>query len=156
MRRSTRRNGSQTPKPDSSGKPLPGGPPQFAQAGDPGWYRPSDYPSKITDDDLSEAGLLPPGYVLRSRTREERQAFTAHKKWTIDVLDGKEEVPSAATLVDWYDWELYLSKKVMIEEDCWHFGMPDEIGLLFKRLRNEEDRRRLLAARRVSIYSEED
>jgi hypothetical protein len=156
LTRSIRRNGSSIRRPDSSGKPLPGGPPQFAEAGDPGWYNPSDYPYVIADYYLSEAGLLPPGYVLRSRSREERQIFTAHKKWTIDVLDGKEEVPSANTMTGWLDWELYLSKKVMIEEDCWHFGMPDEIGLLFKRLRDEENRRRVLAARRTSIYSDEE
>ena len=156
MTRSTRRSGSQTPRPDSSGKPLPGGPPQFAQAGDPGWYDPADYPYQIDDYYLSEAGLLPPGYVLRSRSREERRIFTAHKQWTIDVLDGKEEVPSTNAMSAWLDWELYLSKKVMQEEDCWHFGMQDEIGLLFTRLRSEENRRRLMAARRMSIYTDEE
>lgn len=108
----------------------------------------------IDDYYLAQAGLIPPGFRLRARSREERQEFTAHREWTIRALDGEEEIPSSRVMTGWVDWELHITERVMHEEDCWHYGMPDEAGLLFNRVRQEIGRRTTLAARRTSIYKD--
>jgi len=78
----------------------------------------------ITDSEYFAAGLIPPGYGLRARTRQERRAFDRHEKRSARLLRRGEKL-HAYKVAEWEDWELYLFMRVAKELNiawgnaCW-------------------------------------
>jgi hypothetical protein len=143
-----------TPAPEPPPKPIPGGPPQYADAGDPGSYDPAEHYVPLDDDRIAEAGLIPAGFKLRARSMDERQEFTEHTKRVLAILDERDDVPTPYEIQSWVDWELYIAKRTMQREAQWAWGMTGNAGRLFRLIIFEYGRRMKMAADNQSIYED--
>jgi hypothetical protein len=59
----------------------------------------------ISDDDYTRAGLLPPGFVLRAKTREAKREYAAWADECVCYLDDGVAIPQD-DLVEWVDWQI--------------------------------------------------
>ena len=92
-----------------------------------------------TDDDYSRAGLLPPGFVLRARTRDERQEYSEWRQECDEHLSSG-ELWLDAELVTWVDWQFRIFSQAAKKHGVAH-GNP-----VWWQVRREENRRMVLAA----------
>lgn len=93
----------------------------------------------ITDDDYSIAGLCPPGFVLRARTRETKKEYAEWADECVAYLDAGEPVPQTE-LVRWVDWQFVIFNNEATDAgQLW--GDP-----VWWSVRREMQRREMLAA----------
>ena len=93
----------------------------------------------IPDSAYFDAGLIPPGYGVRARTRQERQAFDKHERRSARILARKEPLP-AHRVAQWEDWEIFIFLRVAKELDI-AYGNP-----AWWAVQCERNRREMLAA----------
>lgn len=93
----------------------------------------------ISDDDYTRAGLLPPGFVLKARTREAKREYSEWEDECVAYIDDGVAIPGD-DLVEWVDWQINIFLRVCKEERI-AWGNP-----VWWSVKQEETRREKLAA----------